>query len=206
MYIVGAALNWVVWFLSGEWLLKWWSNGGLTVLLRALWSSVFLYAASLALWEISDPHSIARFSWSALRSAVNETVPWLGALFGATYAALYARFASQWRYMADLYNSIMAAQVSGVSANGARQRSLANWKAAYVEDLEDLHLISKPMYAQLAKDLLEDEQVRSQFRKCTLGGRARLAEIDRVINKAIRRERLRLARKIRRLRRRRISR
>ncbi len=57
-----------------------------------------------------------------------ELLPWLGALFGAVYAGLYARFASQWLYLANTYNQIKAAECRSESS----ARPLAEWKAVRV--------------------------------------------------------------------------
>ncbi len=37
-------------------------------------------------------------------------LPTFGAIFAAVYFALYARFASQWSYLANLYNKIKEAE------------------------------------------------------------------------------------------------
>jgi hypothetical protein len=35
-----------------------------------------------------------------------DSIGWIGAIFAAVYAALYARFASQWSYLAGVYNQM----------------------------------------------------------------------------------------------------
>lgn len=76
-------------------------------------------------------------------------------ILGATYAALYARFTSQWTYIANLYNQIKQAEVEAAGA----QRNLpiasppmpsdaafvmAQWKAGFIEDALAVHMATKP--------------------------------------------------------------
>jgi hypothetical protein len=75
------------------------------------------------------------------------TLPWIGAIFGFTYVALYARFSSQFAYLAGVYNQIMAtqAQIAGTAPTPAQQDPDSNekiqiWMAGFVEDRLDLHL------------------------------------------------------------------
>jgi hypothetical protein len=76
---------------------------------------------------------------------------------GGIYTALYARFASQWNYLANLYNQMM--QV-GVSAEHIQRDKMARWKAGFVEDAYSLHLAQKPMFAEVVAHLLVDPEVR----------------------------------------------
>lgn len=69
-----------------------------------------------------------------------------GATFGATYAALYTRFSSQWTYLAGLYNQLMATQAHAPIDNDPERAGIyLAWEAAFIEDADDLHLSTKPI-------------------------------------------------------------
>lgn len=72
---------------------------------------------------------------------------------------------------------------------------IAAWKAAYVEDAEDLHLVTRPMYAHLVADMLRDADVRRMYLSSALGGRVRLSALRGKIFPIIGRERRRLVKK-----------
>lgn len=81
------------------------------------------------------------------------------AAFGAVYVALYARFSSQWNYLANLYNQIMQCRVK---ANGQYDKErLARWCAGFVEDAWRLHLLRKPMFTEVVSGLLQKGFVSS---------------------------------------------
>jgi len=95
------------------------------------------------------------------------------AIFGVTYAALYARFAAQWTYIANLYNQIKQAQVSeaaNLSPQASTQQkpsALAQWQAGFIEDALDLHMASKPGIAGVIRAWVGDDQVRAAFKTHT---------------------------------------
>lgn len=104
-----------------------------------------------------------------------------GAFFAAAYTALYARFASQWTYVAGVYNQIMAAKVRGIPPDAAAISALNAWQAGFIEDAEDLHLATKPMFAGVVLSMLDEETgtVRAKFVEATAGGQARLEALER---------------------------
>jgi hypothetical protein len=148
--------------------------------MRSLWVSVLLYAGSIGLRELLDPNNARDFDFTAFRALLVQTLPWFGGFFAAVYVALYARFSSQWTYLAGLYNQIMAT----AARPDHDQRVLASWKAGFIEDAEDLHLALKPMYAAVIKNLATERDVVAAFIADTAGGAARLAvllkDVDRV--------------------------
>jgi hypothetical protein len=162
------ALEICILVLSGEWMLQSRSNGGLIIILRTFWVSVFMYAFAVIFAEISHPNSILEFSFQELRKRVSETVPWLGAIVGGVYVALYARFSSQWQYLAQLYNQLMEVGVTGRAEEIDKVR-LTNWRAGFIEDAYCLHLACKPMFASAINAMLKDEKVLEAYRRSTIG-------------------------------------
>lgn len=152
---------------------------------RALIVSALLYALAIGLDESLNPKSTLRFSGEHLRVAVKSTLPWFGGIFTVVYAALYARFSSQWTYLAGVYNQIKAAETRLNPSEAESHSALVAWKAAFVEDADELHLAVKPMYAALIKAWCENGYVKAEFRRTAPGGEPRLAklleEIDGVL-------------------------
>lgn len=177
---VWQGLGKLVSLLSGEFLLRYTTNGGTVVVIRAAWTAVIIFCVALVVSETL--RSDATLSPDAERAAflVREHLHWLGAIFAATYAALYARFASQWIYLAGLYNQIMSAQARNPKNDGEefenkeRRRVYANWMAGFIEDADNLHLALKPIYASLIQELLNKADVRTAYTENTAGGKHRL--------------------------------
>jgi hypothetical protein len=97
---------------------------------------------------------------------------WFGALFAAVYFALYARFAAQWTYLANLYNQIKGVEAR-VSNTDDSKRVLAEWKAGFLEDAEELHLATKTVFVSVLKIWAEDKEVEAQYIANTPGGKTR---------------------------------
>lgn len=166
-------------FLSSEWVLTRWklSNGGSIVLFRSLLTSLYVYFIVLGLRNLLDPTSTWQFSPFALRAQVRETLHWFGTIFAATYVALYSRFAAQWLYIANTYNQIKAAE----SRRECDQDALADWKAGFLEDAEELHLATKRLFASVIREWGKDESVKKKYADYAPGGEARfLALMKRV--------------------------
>src|SRR5687768_2888253 len=97
---------------SGEWLLEGRANGGTVIVARAALSASLIFLVALSLKSRLELGSgDTSFSLDELFRDSAALLPWFGAAFAGVYAGLYARFASQWSYLADLYNQIMAAQI-----------------------------------------------------------------------------------------------
>lgn len=152
-------------------------NGGDIVLARALCVALEAAVAALVLRNILDPDLSWCFSGMALREQLIEIAPWFAAAVGAAYAALYARFSSQWSYLANLYNQIKQAEVellhAGASGELEATRRLAQWKAGYIEDAQDLHLHTKSNIAGIIHFWSEDSEIANAFIKWAPGGQAR---------------------------------
>jgi hypothetical protein len=176
IHLVGDVLDW----LSGEYLLTRvrYPNGGTVVFLRALHVTVVIFLGALAIMNWLDPTRGNDFSWIELRTQTLDHLTWIGAIFATVYALLYARFASQWTYVAGLYNQLKAAQ----ARKDVDMTVIAEWRAAFIEDCDELHLLLKPMFASIVNELVnssEDhaKQVRTVFEAHSPGGKARFDTI-----------------------------
>jgi hypothetical protein len=162
--------------LSGEFLLNRRPNGGDIVFLRSLISAALLFvpAAAIKLWV--DTGILC--GMCVLREMA-LSLPWFGAIFGAIYIGLYSRFSSQWTYLANLYNQMMASQVLMPFAAGQpSSRTYIVWWAAFIEDAEDVHLALKKNYAAVIVGLTGDARIREAYAHSTVGGARRLQELE----------------------------
>lgn len=173
-------------FLTGEWLLTNNPNGGHVIAARSVIVALEIYVAAVLL------RSWASASWAfnpdlgQAGKEISETLPWFGAILAAVYAALYARFAAQWSYLANLYNQIMVAIVQCpddkvLNANeGEEPTPTDHWMAAFVEDAMTLHLARKTLFAELVWHLLDGcPGVRKSFDdSVTAGGKAAREKLE----------------------------
>lgn len=155
--------------LSAEFILNRLPNGGTVILLRSLWTGGLLNLFALMLLNLLDPRLSWQPSFKQFETQIVSTLPWTGAILGAVYASLYARFASQWSYLAGVYNQIKAAECAS-SCNG---RALAEWKAGFMEDAEDLHLARKPVFASIIHAWAKQSEVMECYLKHVPGGERR---------------------------------
>ncbi len=144
-------------------------NGSGVIILRSLASAILVYLAVLGLQNALDPTRSWSFCWIEFRTQVRDTLHWYGAIFGALYAGFYARFASQWTYLANVYNQIKAAECQ----DGCNKDPLAEWKAGFIEDAEELHLATKPLIASVLRAWGSDEDVKQKFAASAPGGARR---------------------------------
>ena len=175
-----------LWILSGEFLLQWPSrraNGGTLIFLRSLFVNSIVYGAGLLLYETLDPTKQWRFSLKALQIVIHSTLPWFAAVFGAMYAALYARFSSQWTYLASLYNPIKVTEAQADTPQ--RNDVVRSMKAGFIEDAEELHLALKQTYAALIRHWVSDQMVRNDYEASVTGGTFRLKRLISDVDKSI---------------------
>lgn len=149
--------SFMLFIISGEFLLTWFANSGAVVLARSLWAS--FHTLVIAFWSNSVIDIGPRGTFDpliALHQFQAHGV-WYAYVFAAIYTALYSRFMAQWKYMGDLYNSLMAKTVDrgGIKAGG---QQLAMWWAAFIEDAEMMHLATKESYAVPIRMLLLDSE------------------------------------------------
>jgi hypothetical protein len=76
----------------------------------------------------------------------------------------YARFSSQWSYLAGVYNQIKAAECR----TGFQETVLAQWKAGFIEDAADLHLLRKAMFASINQGSMPCTPQMLHFRSASL--------------------------------------
>jgi hypothetical protein len=113
--MIGRVFKCIGRLFTGEWMFCGGRpNGGGVIFWRSAWITFFMYV--LGLWL----RSIFRAGCPACEPDIvhgllhgnDDTVPtWPGAIFAAVWASLYARFASQWSYLAGVYNQIRQALV-----------------------------------------------------------------------------------------------
>jgi len=171
--------------LSCEFVLKWIPNGGTAVLIRSVLISLGLYLIAIAFKSRIAPGATWHFDLNALRVLIGETIPWFGAIFAGVYVALYSRFASQWNYMANLYNQIMQAAVENPPHGVSKESALRIWQAGFVEDAEDLHLAGKPMFASIIRSMLAKPEIRANFIAHSPGGAERLARLEQRVVRSL---------------------
>lgn len=179
---------WALRYLSFEFLLDLMPNGGRAVLYRSTLISILIYAGAVAFASRIEPGASWRPDMDAARKIVFETIPWFGAVFAGVYLALYARFASQWQYLASVYNQMMATAVQQPPIGHTPEAVLRIWQAGIIEDAEDLHLACKPMFASLVSVLLTRPAVRRQFVDHAPGGAERLIALEKKIQLALERD------------------
>jgi hypothetical protein len=162
--------------VTGEWMFRWGCpNGGTIILCRSLQVTVILYVIASwlrSLFNAAWPwHPDFGFLWHNGAA----TVPWLGAIFAAVYAALYARFASQWSYLAGVYNQMRQTLVTTKEPD---RDHLLMWRAAFIEDALDLHLATKAMVAPFLLRMLDMPPVAAKFDDYTVNGEKRREQLE----------------------------
>lgn len=163
-------------------------NGGDVVLARSLCVALEMALVALILRNFLDPSLSWCFSVDALQVQLIELAPWFAAAAGAVYAALYARFSSQWSYLASLYNQIKQTEIQilhgGVLDYVKANERLAQWKAGYIEDAQDLHLHTKSNIAGIIHFWSMDSDIADAFIKWAPGGQARWDEVRADVREA----------------------
>lgn len=173
--------------LSGQWIVDCFgSNGGHVVVLRALVVGVELTSICLIVQALIDPSRHGPMSLVGLASQLADLGSVIGAIFAGAYAAFYTRFVSQWTYLAGVYNLIKQAE----SAKDCKQEIINQWKAGYVEDAENLHLMLKPGIAPIVKAWAEDTGVQIAYEVYTPGGAVRLSGVKASVSKVFHKEEL----------------
>jgi hypothetical protein len=170
-------------FAAAEWVLTRCEvpNGGSVVLFRAVW--VTSWAAIFLL-----PGSNVVFPGMG----ITPILPLIGVVFGTVYASFYTRYASQWTYLANIYHRIKETESR---ARDRDEPKLAEWKAGFIEDVEELHLVAKPLFASVILYWLQEPAVRNAYEQTTLGCPQRLFKLHaRVRLACIKEERRRLGR------------
>jgi hypothetical protein len=141
------------------------ANSGSIVLLRSLLISSTFYLIGLVLYNllgIWDSTRVCSFSRHELVVQIADSIHMFGAIFGAVYLGLYSRFASQWAYLANLYNKIKETQAKTADVPQA-QRFIDGWKAGFIEDAFELHLATKTSFVPTINAWLKEPQVTAEL-------------------------------------------
>ncbi len=168
--------------VSGEFILETGHpNGGTMIFVRSVWVTTLIYALALAL----QSGSYAEWTWRVstwridsgqLQHDVAEYVSWLGAIFAGVYVALYARFASQWSYLAGVYNQMRQTLVTTPKHDD--DPHLVMWRAGFIEDALDLHLATKPMFSPFLLRMLDMPPVAAKFDAYAVDGKKRRKQLE----------------------------
>lgn len=182
-------------------------NGGLIVFARAVWVALVvilayeLLAAAARVIRLMCAHnpvflplplSVTEITLSLLdwlSHSATKHASLFQNVFAGSYVALYARFASQWTYLADLYNQIKSKEVdiagaphcealtertSALAAIDAGKINelqcnqaylLAQWKCGFIEDAFTLHLAKKRLFASVIANWAKDEVTQKLLHK-----------------------------------------
>lgn len=171
-------VNKIICYLSGEFFLNNRPNGGTVILLRSVFVTAIIYSIAIALKSSTEENATFSLSFLQLKSEINQTIPWLGAILGGVYAAFYSRFSAQWSYLSSLYNQIMATYSSLSDTKQKSNETFSCWQAAFIEDALELHLATKPMFAVAISEMLLQESIRETFINFTVNGKQRLEELE----------------------------
>lgn len=170
--------------LTGEYLLDRHANSAEVILLRTVITSFFI--SVFALWLEQKGHwNLAVSTWpNAYLNHAAGHIPWLGAIAAAVYAAFYSRFASQWSYLADLYNqvkqkeaSLPSQESSDTTGKGCPFATVAGLKAALIEDAKTLHLATHKSFKYAVATWSKEPCVVQAFAGTIDGERTRLKSI-----------------------------
>jgi hypothetical protein len=165
----GKSMDKVINVLSGEFFLNHRPNGGTAVLLRSVWVTVLIYLVVIPIKSYCSDHAVLQFSAHQLRIEIGGTLPWLGTIFAGAYVAFYSRFATQWNYLATLYNQLVATCVPLDKEARDSNDVLNAWRAAFVEDAIDLHLAGKSMFRSVVIGWMQRPLVVAIFLDSTSG-------------------------------------
>jgi hypothetical protein len=172
------ALQTLIEYASGEWMITKCKkpNGGTIVILRSFFMTIVIAILILGVIYLL-------FCIFDLRNQfdIRKHIGWFGAVFGAVYFGLYARFSSQWVYLSNLYNSIKKSEITIENKNN---ESLTQWKAGFIEDAENLHMATKSSFAPIIKDWGKDKAVKKAFIAHTPGGKCRYLKLMHAVKES----------------------
>jgi len=160
-------------WLTGEFWLDHRANGGSVIFRRTLQSTGLIFFVGLWIQQAFDPSRTFSPSWREACAALSGNLEWLGAIAAVTYAAYYTRFSAQWSYLADAYNQIKQTEVAAraqdpfFDCNRERRRILAEWKAAFIDDADVLHLAAQKSFASIVIVWARDDLVCESFAEGT---------------------------------------
>ncbi len=172
-------------FLAGEWIIKTFkANGGTVVAFRAIWITIIFSGLAMISVSTLDPSRVGPISLNGAVDVFWEISNNVSIFFGASYLVLYARFVSQWSYLSGVYNLIKQTE----AAKEANPKVIAEWKAGYLEDAENLHLAAKNNLAPVINAWVKDPDVVKAYIANTPGGEIRLQQLCCLATKAFEEE------------------
>jgi len=175
-----AAWGSLVRLLTSEWVFRWFRlpNSGGVIVFRSSLSALLIFLIALGLRNVIDPTRTWELGFEELRRQAVAGLPWYGAIFALFYTGLYGRYHAQWNYLANVYNQIKASEVECAASPPA---ALAEWKAGFLEDAEEVHLARKPIFASVLRAWGREPAVRKSFVESAPGGDAHFARLMRAI-------------------------
>lgn len=153
-------------FLSAEFLLRLRANSGALVLLRALWNAFWVMVIAIILNSILDNGLTCNLDLGLIWKGFKAHPTWYALVLAAVYTALYTRYASQWQYLAKLYNDIKSKEIDLASRDEHEERTsplINSWKAAFIADAYAMHLVTQESYATVIGHWLSSEQIREAY-------------------------------------------
>lgn len=186
--IMMTLLKYIMAFVTGEFLLTGcgYNNGGFIVVLRSLWIAAIttIMTGLFVYWNSLELLLCKRDSISVNGRKEIVTVFWV--VFAATYAGLYARFSSQWSYMAHCYNAFDQREYEfpfnkNESQNSIsdRKETLTSMKIAFIDDAINLHLVTKKSFIHTINQWLKDEDFLNKYRELDNDDKKKEQEIDK---------------------------
>jgi len=168
----GHLSRWISCF-SGKWVLEYLPNGRDAIFIRSVVVAAVVFVIFLAVLNGLDSSRSWTPSCSELKRQLLDHQVKFGVIFVAAYSALYARFSAQWEYLANLFNQIKAAECRR-DCEGAQ---IVEWKAAFIEDAQDLYLAEMPIFASVIHAWCQEPDVRESYVRSTAGGERRLNSV-----------------------------
>ncbi len=176
----------LLWYLTLECLLEGYPNSAGVILIRTIVTTLQIFIFAFVLKNLAHPNWDVCVWPRALLKHGSENVPWLGAIAAVVYAAFYTRFSAQWAYLANLYNQIVQTEIGlqnipSSDSESKSQELLNNWKVAFIDDAETLHLCRKKCFASIIVRWAEEPGMRDLFIKDLPGEGDRF---DRILARA----------------------
>jgi hypothetical protein len=171
-----AAWGSLVRLLTSEWVFRCFRlpNSGGVIVFRSFLSALLIFLIALSLRNIIDPARTWALGFEELRRQVVAGLPWYGAIFALFYTGLYGRYHAQWNYLANVYNQIKACEVQ---CAGSPPSALAEWKAGFLEDAEEVHLARKPIFVSVLRAWGREPAVMKSYVESAPGGAVHFARL-----------------------------
>lgn len=159
--------HWIVAFATGEFMLDYfrWRNGSAVIVARSIWGTVLIVGLRLVIINlvVLDNKEWFTIDKELARVQLGQSGKWIAAAFAGLYTAFYAKFSSQWSYLAGVYNEIKRAE----SVEKRDEEKIAEWKAGLIVDAMALHLENNSVFEPLIDVWKRDPRVAG---KLQLGG------------------------------------